>query len=73
MHDLLEQIEKALECNLYYLALQSTLALPDICGALESENGQANRTKYINWYNTYAKEDRVNQHLILLGKQTRSS
>ena len=38
MHDLLEQIEKALECNLYYLALQSTLALPDICGALESEN-----------------------------------
>lgn len=60
MHDLLEQIEKALECNLYYLALQSTLALPDICGALESENGQANRTKYINWYNTYAKEDSEN-------------
>lgn len=60
MHDLLEQIEKALEYNLYYLALQSTLALPDICGALESENGQANRTKYINWYNTYAKEDSIN-------------
>jgi hypothetical protein len=56
MNDLLEQIEKALANNLYYLALQSTLALPDICSALISPNGQTSGRQYIDWYDRYAKE-----------------
>lgn len=56
MEDFLHQIEKALEFNLYYLALQSTLTLPDICGALESQDGQATKNKYIDWYNNYFNE-----------------
>lgn len=56
MNDFLEQILKALDCNLYYLALQSTLSLPDICSALISPNGMTSGSQYINWYNTYAKE-----------------
>ena len=56
MEFLLKEIELALENKLYFMALQSTLSLPDICGALQSSNGMANRKKYITWYNTYAKE-----------------
>lgn len=51
MEDFLSQIENALDYNLYYLALQSTLTLPDICGALESSDGEASKKNYIDWYN----------------------
>lgn len=53
MEDFLQQIEAALDYNLYYIALQSTLTLPDICGALSSRDGEATKSKYISWYNKY--------------------
>ena len=65
MNDFLEQILKALDCNLYYLALQSTLSLPDICSALISPNGMTSCSQYINWYNTYAKES-VSLSIVLI-------
>lgn len=54
MEFILREIEKALDCGLYYLALQSTLTLPDICGALQSDNGRATGEKYKNWYKNCA-------------------
>ncbi len=54
MRDLIGQIREALQNpRLYYLTLFASLALPDICGAISSENGEANREKYIDWYNSY--------------------
>ena len=54
MRDFLEQIREALgNPRLYYLALFASLALPDICGAISSDNGQAHRKKYIEWYDKY--------------------
>ena len=53
MRDLLEQIERGLGQNLYYLALFGALSLPDICGAVDSDNGEADRSKYIRWFNEY--------------------
>ncbi len=50
---LLEQIEKGLEAELYYLSLFVSLCIPDICGALESENGFAQPEKYKNWVSQY--------------------
>lgn len=50
MRDLLAQIGTALQANLYYLALFAALAIPDICGALESEDGIATRDKYAAWF-----------------------
>lgn len=50
MEFLLQDIEKALNCHLYFIALQSALTLPDICGALESASGKAKKTHYIKWY-----------------------
>lgn len=54
MRDLLEQIERALDANLYFLALLGSLVIPDICGAIGSEDGTATREKYINWFAKYA-------------------
>lgn len=53
MRDLLEQIRKGLDVNLYYLALYVTLTLPDICAALESDNGRTDGEKYKKWFERY--------------------
>ncbi|MFH1158801.1 MAG: hypothetical protein V1721_08015 [Pseudomonadota bacterium] len=55
MKDFIKQIESALNSNLYLVALFSSLAIPDICGAAESENGFADKQKYIDWYDKHAK------------------
>ncbi|AEG15639.1 hypothetical protein Desku_2093 [Desulfofundulus kuznetsovii DSM 6115] len=54
MKDLLDQIESALDANLYFLALAGSLLIPDICGAAGSKNGRSSREKYINWFAKYA-------------------
>ena len=53
MQALFNQIRWAVEHNAYYLALYASLTLPDICGAMSSENGWATREKYIEWFNQY--------------------
>lgn len=53
MIDLLNQIEEAIKKNLYYIALLSSLTIPDICGALESDDGKASKEKYIVWFEKY--------------------
>lgn len=53
MDFLSEHIEKALAAHLYYLAIICTLTLPDICSALESENGETDRDKYKAWCDTW--------------------
>lgn len=50
MQDLLQQTRRASSYQLYHLALNSALALPDICGALESADGQASGPKYVAWF-----------------------
>jgi len=40
MRDFLQQIENALQYSLYYVALLASLAVPDTCGALDSEDGR---------------------------------
>ena len=51
MESILHDIEKALDHGLYYIALQSALALPDICASLESATGETTSRQYISWYN----------------------
>lgn len=51
MESILHDIEKALDYGLYYIALQSALALPDICASLESATGETTGRQYISWYN----------------------
>jgi hypothetical protein len=49
VEELIRQIRAASAGELYYLALFGTLAVPDICGALASANGQASGSKYKAW------------------------
>ena len=53
MQNLLNQIQKGLEADLYYLSLFSALSMPDICGAIESQNGEASGKKYATWFDEY--------------------
>lgn len=53
MENLLRQITKGLDVELYQMCLSLTVCLPDICSALDSEDGTANRTKYKAWFHKY--------------------
>lgn len=53
MENLLLEIEECLEVGLYQASLVMTLCVPDICAALESNNGQASGKKYRKWFNKY--------------------
>ena len=53
MQDVIQQIRAANGAGLYYVALFSALALPDICAALESANGQASKDKFIAWFDAH--------------------
>jgi hypothetical protein len=50
MQDILAQIEAANAAGLYYVALFTALAIPDICAALETADGQAKGYRYIRWF-----------------------
>jgi hypothetical protein len=47
--ELVSQVRAAANADLYYLALFGVLVLPDICGALDSDNGRASGPKYKDW------------------------
>lgn len=53
MDALLNQIETALQANLFYLSLFSALSIPDICGALNAPDGRATGSRYRDWYSRY--------------------
>lgn len=57
MNELLAQIESSLKNNEFYLALFVSLAMPDICGALGSKNGQANGNRYKAWFDKYVSHN----------------
>jgi len=50
MEDILKQLEGALVANLYYVALFTALAIPDIAGATDAADGRSTRTTYAKWY-----------------------
>jgi len=55
MHALVDQIAASLASRLYYLSLFTSLSVPDIAGALSSENGEASGQKYAAWYETWVR------------------
>ena len=47
---LVQDIRKALENELYFVALSSALTLPDICGKTAYPSERSSRKRYISWY-----------------------
>jgi hypothetical protein len=50
METVLQEIERALSHRLYYLAIVLSVTLPDICAALEADDGRTNPARYKAWY-----------------------
>lgn len=48
--ELTRDIERALDAELWTVALAASLALPDICGALASDDGEARGSRYREWF-----------------------
>lgn len=55
MHTLIDQIEASLGSGLYFLSLYTALTIPDIAGALSSENGAASGAKYAAWFEDWVR------------------
>lgn len=55
MRTLIGHVEKSLGSGTYYLSLFGALAIPDIAGALASEDGEASGKKYAEWYDAWAR------------------
>jgi hypothetical protein len=51
LYHLISQIMIAVENGLHLIAVNMAVALPDICAALRSENGETTGRKYQNWCN----------------------
>lgn len=66
MDELLKQIEGSITSGSYLLGLYVSLSLPDICGALESDNGQASGVKYKAWFDKWVAPK---YHGLLSGDQ----
>src|SRR4051812_11723889 len=51
-----QDIERAIQARLWYLAIAVTLSLPDVCAALECEPGKAwvTEAKYVAWFESNA-------------------
>lgn len=55
MNTLIDQIEASLLSRQYFLSLYTTLTIPDIAGALSSENGEASGAKYAAWFEQWVR------------------
>jgi hypothetical protein len=55
MQTLTDQIEASLGSGMYFLSLYTALTIPDIAGALCSENGEASGAKYAAWFEQWAR------------------
>lgn len=55
MHALIDQIESSLASRQYFLSLFTSLSVPDIAGALGSENGEATGKKFAAWYEAWVR------------------
>ncbi|MDP3883933.1 hypothetical protein [Hydrogenophaga sp.] len=55
MRTLIAQTQKALEAELYYVALFTALSIPDIAAALESSDGRASGKRYAAWYEEWVR------------------
>jgi hypothetical protein len=55
MEALINQVEASLGSRLYLLSLYTSLTIPDIAGALSSENGEASGAKYAAWFEQWVR------------------
>lgn len=55
MRTLIDQLELSLNSQSYYLTLFGALAVPDIAGALDADDGEATGQRYVQWYEVWVR------------------
>ncbi|MDP2820379.1 MAG: hypothetical protein Q8O29_19295 [Polaromonas sp.] len=55
MKTLIAQTRDASKLGLYYVALQSSLTIPDIAGALIAGDRRASSSRYAHWFDTWVR------------------
>ena len=63
VNKLIDDIKKALDNDLYYVALASALTLPDICGKAEYPQERSTKKRYVAWYNERIGKYEKNHHV----------
>lgn len=53
MREFFDQVLRAADAGLYYLALFGALSIPDICASMEAEDGQTNGSRYAAWFDAH--------------------
>lgn len=53
MYTLINELQHALKAGLYLTSLSSSVMIPDICSALESNDGKTSGAKYKVWVDEY--------------------
>lgn len=53
MRDFFDQVDAATNGGLYYIGLLGALAIPDLCGAMQADDGIATKPLYIGWFDDY--------------------
>ena len=56
LSSLLGEIKGAVDAGFYLMPVILAAALPDICAAFESSDGQTNKKLYKEWYNAWASD-----------------
>jgi len=55
-----DEIERCIEGKCYWALLHVLLVLPDVCGAMETDDGEATPQKYKNWCRRYLADKQIN-------------
>lgn len=53
---MLNEIRKAVDTKLYYLAISIFMTLPDVCAGLEHEKGRDEKDGHKDWHNRFVTE-----------------
>lgn len=48
-----QELERCRASRTYWALLHVTVCVPDICAALESDNGETSRARYVSWADRY--------------------
>lgn len=53
IREFFDQVLRAADAGLYYLALFGALSIPDICASMEAADGRTNASRYAAWFDTH--------------------
>lgn len=53
MREYLDQVRRAAQSELYFVTLGAALVIPDMCAALEADDGRTCRTRYETWFDRH--------------------